>query len=251
MVSDKDKQKLERQLLIVYKQTNYTKRRFMIVFDFYRECAVWIAAALAVTAVIGLFKRNFLSHSVVYPITMLLSIFFMCNGVLAISSGSNVLSYLIASHVIVILSLAIYIRGHIFPTNEDLDIYNVVSELNAAKRLIFTGFLGVCLYTILSVAVYCYSCYYAEHQRQIHYDHFEDYGALIIAVTFIFCIFMVAAAGLLVTNGCIRYILNTDRTEENKKRFILLTFIPIFNVVYGVICLKKISKRVKITTNCK
>lgn len=252
MVSDKDKQKLEGQLLIVYKQTNYTKRRFMIVFDFYRECAVWIALALAVTAVIGLFKRNFLSRPVVYPITMLLSIFFMCNGVLAISSGSNILSYDIASHVIVILSLTIYIRGHIFPVYFDLEEkYIGYKPLYAAKRLIFTGLLGVCLYTVLSVAVYCYSCYYAEQQRQFHYDHFENYGALIIAVTFIFCIFMVAAAGFLVTNGCIRYILNTDRTEENKKRFILLTFIPFFNVVYGVICLKKISKRVKISTNCK
>ena len=217
----------------------------MIVFVLYSKCSVGIAIALAVLVAIEFSKRNFLSRPVVYHITMLLSIFFVNNAVFAILGGTNILSHLIASHVINILSLGIYIRGHIFPTNEDLSVYSVAAELNAAKRLIFTGLLGVCLYTLLSAAMYCYSCYYAEQQRQRNYEHSEDYGALMIAVMFMFCIFMVVLAGFLVTNGCIRYILNTDRTDENKKRCILLTFIPIINVVYGVICLIKISKKLK------
>lgn len=217
----------------------------MIFFVLYSECSVGIAIVLAVLVAIEFFKRNFLSRPVVYHITMLLSIFLINNAVFAILGGTNILSHLLASHVINILSLGIYIRGHIFPTNEDLSVYSVAAELNAAKRLIFTGLLGVCLYTILSAAVYCYSCYHAEQQQRYYPDQSEDYEGLMIAVMFIFCIFMVALAGFLVTNGCIRYILNTDRTEKNKKWYILLTFIPIINVVYGVICLRKISKKVK------
>lgn len=217
----------------------------MIFFTLYSECSVGIAVVLAVLFAIEFFKRNFLSRPVVYHITVLFSIFLINNAVFAILGGTNILSHLLASHVINILSLAIYIRGHIFPTTEDLSIYSVVSELNAAKRLIFTGLLGVCIYTLLSAAVYGYSCYHAEYQQRYYPDQSEDYEGLFIAVMFIFCIFMVALAGFLVTNGCIRYILNTDRKENNKKWYILLTFIPIINVIYGVICLKKISKKVK------
>ncbi|MDE6133759.1 MAG: hypothetical protein K2G04_10375, partial [Oscillospiraceae bacterium] len=98
------------------------------------------------------------------------------------------------------------------------------------------------LYTLLAVCVYCYSNYYASQQTD--YEHSENWYALFIAAIFFICVLMSAAAGALVTNGCIRYILNSDRAEKNKKWYILLTFIPIINVIYGVICLKKISKKV-------
>ncbi len=212
----------------------------MIVFDFYRECAVWIALALAVTAAIGLFKRNFLSRPVVYHITMLLSIFLMNNAVFVICGGTNVMSYLIASHIINILSLVIYIRGHIFPIYLDLEEkYIGYKPLYAAKRLIFTGLLGVCLYTFLSACVFCYALLLEND-----YEYGENYAGLIVFVTFISCILMAVLAGLLITNGCIRYILTTDKIKGKKVLFIILMFIPIFNVVYGVICFKKISKRV-------
>lgn len=204
--------------------------------------ALLILAACAVT---DYFKRYFLSLPVVYHITMLLSIFTVNNSVWVMVNGTNIMWYVAVSHVTNILSLLVYIRGHILPINEHLDKYSAAPELYAAKRLIFTGILGVCLYTILSAGVYCYSLYYAARQRQYGYEHSEDYGALIIAAVFIFCLFMVALSGFLVTNGCIRYILNTDRTEKNRKWYILLTFIPIINVVYGFTCLNKISKKIK------
>lgn len=212
----------------------------MIVFDFYRECAVGIAVALAVLIAAGIFKRDLLSRPVVYHISMLFSIFLINNAAFVIMDGTNVMSYLIASHVINILSLAIYIRGHIFPIYFDLEEkYIGYKPLYAAKRLIFTGFLGVCLYTLLSACVFCYP-FFLENDH----EHGENYAALIVLATFVFCIFMAVFAGLLITNGCIRYILTTDWKKGKKALFIILTFIPIFNVVYGVMCLKKISKKV-------
>lgn len=212
----------------------------MIVFDFYREFAVWIALALAVLIIIGIFKHGFLSRPVVYHITVLFSIFLMNNAVLVISGNTNVMSYLIASHIINILSLVIYIRGHIFPICFDLEEkYSGYKPLYAAKRLIFTGVLGVCLYTLLAACVFCYALFLEND-----YEHAENYAGLIIFVTFIFCILMAALAGLLITNGCIRYILTTDKTKGKKVLYIILMFIPIFNFVYGVICLKRISKKV-------
>ena len=212
----------------------------MIVFDFYRECAVWIAVVLAVLVTIEFFKRDFLTLPGVYHITMLFSIFSMNNAAFVILDYTNVMSYLIASYVINILSLLIYIRGHIFPIYFDLDEkYRDYKPLYAAKRLIFTGFLGVCLYTFLSACVLCYA-FLMESDS----EHGENYAGLIIFATFIFCIFMTVLAGLLITNGCIRYILTTDKTKGKKALFIILSFVPIFNVVYGVICLKKISKKV-------
>ena len=212
----------------------------MIVFDFYRECAVGIAIALAVTVIIEFFKRDFLTMPVVYHITMLFSIFLMNNAAFVMSGNTNIMSYLIASYVINILSLLIYIRGHIFPINFDLEEkYRDYKPLYAAKRLIFTGFLGVCIYMFLSACVFCYS-FFLEND----YEYGENYAGLIVMATFIMCIFMAVLAGLLMTNGCIRYILTTDWKKGKKALFIILTFIPIFNVVYGVMCLKKISKKV-------
>lgn len=202
--------------------------------------ALLILAACAVT---DYFKRYFLSLPVVYHITMLLSIFVINNSAWVLLNGTNIMWYVIVSHIANILSLLIYIRGHILPINENLDKYSAAPELYAAKRLIFTGILGVCLYTLLSACVYCYSLYHAARQRQYGYEHSEDYAALIILAVFIFCILMTALAGLLISNGCIRYILTTDKTKS-KKMFIILTFVPVFNVVYGVMCLKKISKKV-------
>ena len=217
----------------------------MIVFDLYCECAVWIALVLAVLVAAGIFKRNFLSRHLVYHITMLLSIFFMNNAALVILlDGMNAEWYVIASYIVNILSLAIYIRGHISPIYFDLDEkYRGYKPLYTAKRLIFTGFLGVCLYTFLSVCVYCYSLF-LEAENQYYEHHPCDQSGIEYGIMFIMLVIMSVFAGLLITNGCIRYILTTDKTKGKKVLFIILTFIPIFNVVYGVMCLKKISKKV-------
>lgn len=206
--------------------------------------ALMILTACAVT---DYFKRYFLSLPVVYHITMLLSIFTICNSAWVTVNGTNIMWYVAVSHITNILSLLVYIRGHILPINEHLDKYSAAPELYAAKRLIFTGILGVGLYTLLSAGVYCYSLYHAAQQRKYYYEHSEDYTALIILGVFIFCIFMVALSGLLISNGCIRYILTTD-TKKSKKARIILSFVPVFNVVYGIICLKNMSKKLKSLT---
>lgn len=217
----------------------------MIVFDFYCECAVWIAAALAAVIAVGIFKRHFLSRPVVYHISMLLSIFFMINAALVILLDSmNAELYVIASYAVNILSLAIYIRGHIFPIYFDLEEkYRGYRPLYAAKSLVFTGFWGVCLYTFLSVCVYGYASFLeAENQ---YYEHLPcDMSGIEYSIMFIMLVIMAVLAGLLMTNGCIRYILTTDWKKGKKALFIILTFIPIFNIVYGVMCLKKISQKV-------
>ena len=217
----------------------------MIVFEFYSECAVGIAIVLAVLVAIGIFERHFLSRPVVYHISMLLSIFLMNNAALVILvEWMSTEWYVIASHIVNILSLAIYIRGHIFPIYLDLEEkYSGYRPLYAAKSLIFTGFFGVCLYTFLSVCVYCYASL-LEAENQYYEHHPCDMSGIEYSIMFIMLVIMAVLAGLLMTNGCIRYILTTDWKKGKKALFIILTFIPIFNVVYGVMCLKKISQKV-------
>ncbi|MDE5859472.1 MAG: hypothetical protein K2H23_03660 [Oscillospiraceae bacterium] len=196
---------------------------------------------LAACAVTDYFKRYFLSLPVVYHITMLLSIFVINNSALVLLNGMNIKWYVIVSCIANILSLVIYIRGHILPINENLDKYSAVPELYAAKRLIFTGILGVCLYTLLSAGVYCYSIYHAAQRRQYGYEYSEDHLALIIFGTLIFCILMSILAGLLITNGCIRYVRTTDKGGVKKNFRIFLTFVPVLNFFYGIVCVIKIK----------
>lgn len=169
----------------------------------------------------------------------------MINAALVILlDGMNTELYVIASYVVNILSLAIYVRGHIFPIYFDLEEkYRDYKPLYAAKRLIFTGFFGVCLYTFLSVCVYCFALL-LEAENQYYEHHPCDQSGIEYSIMFIMLVIMAVLAGLLMINGCIRYILTTDWKKGKKAFFIILTFIPIFNVVYGVMCLKKISKKV-------
>lgn len=192
---------------------------------------------LAACAAEELFKRYFLSRPVVYHITMLFSILAMAYSTIGImSSGFDL--YCFVCHIVRFLALAVYIRGHILPIDKSLDRYCSNPDLYAAKRLISTGIAGVCLYTVLAVCVYRYSNYYASQQNEYHS---EDWGALFIAAIFFMCILMSAFAGALITNGCIRYINSTDKSGFKRNFSIFLTFVPIVNFFYGIVCFVKIK----------
>lgn len=196
---------------------------------------------LAACAAAEFFKRNFLSRPVVYHITMLFSILAMAYSTIGIMSSSFDF-YCFACHIVRLGALAVYIRGHILPIDESLDRYCSAPDLYAAKRLIFTGILGVCLYTILAFCVYCYSNYYAS--QQVDYEHSENWYALFIAAIFYICVLMTAVAGALITNGCIRYINSTGKKGFKRNFSIFLTFVPIINFFYGIVCCIKIKLEV-------
>lgn len=193
---------------------------------------------LAACAAAEFFKRYFLSRPVVYHITMLFSILAMAYSTIGIMSSSFDF-YCFASHIVRLLAFAVYIRGHILPIDKSLDRYCSDPDLYAAKRLISTGILGVCLYMLMAAGVYRYSHYHAS--QQAGYEHSEDWYALYIAAIFYICVLMSFFAGALITNGCIRYINNTDKSGFKRNFSIFLTFVPIVNFFYGIICFIKIK----------
>lgn len=196
---------------------------------------------LAACAAAEFFKRNFLSRPVVYHITMLFSILAMAYSTIGImSSGFDF--YCFACHIVRLGALAVYIRGHILPIDKSLDRYCSDPGLYAAKRLIFTGILGVCLFMLMAAGVYRYSHYYAS--QQVDYEHSEDWYALYIAALFYICVFMSFFAGALITNGCIRYISSTNNDGFKRNFSIFLTFVPIVNFFYGIVCFIKIKLEV-------
>lgn len=196
---------------------------------------------LAACAAAEFFKRNFLSRPVVYHITMLFSILAMAYSTIGIMSSSFDF-YCFACHIVRLAALALYIRGHIFPIDGSLDRYCSAPDLYAAKRLISTGILGVCLYMIMAAGVYRYSHYYAS--QQVGYEHSENWYALFIAAVFYICVLMSAFAGALITNGCIRYINSKDKVGFKRNFNIFLTFVPIVNFFYGIVCFVKIKLEV-------
>lgn len=215
----------------------------MFIIEFCREAIIPILAALIIFTAAGIFKRYFLSLPAVYHVSMLLSILMLIFSASVTTDGMSVEWYLNVNRAVLILSLAIYIRGHIFPL--DLKKYKEQKPLYAAKRLIFTGLLGIGVFALFAAVTYGKAVW-----EEMHYvpteTSFEDMSGIGDMLAFIMFIAMACLAGLLVTNGCIRYILTADKTKGKKALYILLTFIPIFNIVYGVICLKKINKALKV-----
>lgn len=181
------------------------------------------------------------------------------------------LAILSGSVMLFLLALVIYIRGHISPIDKTSDIYGDRQKLYAVKRLIKVGYAGTAVYGLMTLAVLAENLIILYGMYKITEEFWTGdvkdlllipmfLAALlivpcfnIIGIIIIFFIgtefaalgvtaFMTFLLNLLITNGCIRYILTTDKTKGQKAIFILLSFIPAFNIVYGFICLKKISR---------
>ena len=195
---------------------------------------------LAACVAAEFFKRFFLSLPVVYHITMLFSILVMTYSTLSLMSSMSRDFYWFASHVVRLLALAVYVRGNIFPINKELDKYCSAPELYAAKRLISTGILDVCLFTALAYIVFIYN----QNQEFEYSPSGESIAAQLAYMILILCVLMSALAGVLITNGCIRYINDTDKSGFKKNFRIFLTFVPVLNFFYGIVCFIKIKLEV-------
>ena len=180
---------------------------------------------------------------------------------------------LAGSVLLFLLSAVIYIRGHIAPIDKTADKYGDQQKLFAVRRLIKVGYAGTLLYGLIMIA-------FAVEDLLIIYGMYKVVGtsvtkpedlifillflaALLVVPCFniigfiiVFIIgtefaalgvsaFMAFLLNMLVANGCIRYILTTDKTKGKKAIFILLSLMPAFNIIYGFKCLRKISQELK------
>lgn len=195
---------------------------------------------LAACAAAEFFKRNFLSRPVVYHITMMFSILAMTYSTLSIMSSMSRDLFWTASHVVRLLALAVYVRGNIFPIDKSLDRYCSDPDLYAAKRLISTGILGVCLFTALAYIASVHN----QNQEFEYSSSGESTAAQLAYMIVILCILMSVLAGILITNGCIRYINSTDKDSFKRSFSIFLTFVPVINFFYGIVCFIKIKLEV-------
>ncbi len=225
-------------------------------------------AIMVISAVADLFKRHLLSSRIVYTITMLVAPFSALVSVITPISilvhkqNASAIPALLIGSVLFLLTSVIYIRGHIAPIDKNAvaDKYSEKLYYCASKRLIAIGSVGTALYGLFFViqAVYC--------AQMLNFVNIASLIFMIILlfipyfnVGAMFFIIMYSAEflalgilgivvlipNLLVTNGCIRCIVHSDKTKPKKALFIVLSFIPVFNIVYGIICLKRISAELK------
>lgn len=245
----------------------------------FKPAAVTVFLVLFLAAAIAdLFKRHLLSNTAVYTASMLLipiaalsavgtPIYALVNDV---TVGKEIL--LIAeSFALLAVCLTIYIRGHVSPIDKTSEKYSGGIQFYSAKRLISVGLAGNCLYGVLLIASFVEVASLAVlgglSIAQMPISDLYVLPILLIAllitpivnVIFIFILIIIGAEFvwlgvtalmtlipvLLIANGCIRYILTTDKTKGKKALRIFLSLIPIFNMVYGIICLKEISKKQK------
>lgn len=250
-----------------------------------------LAVTLIVLTVIDLAKCRLLSKAgIYYPLMLLAPAIAMAGFVLGITEfavgGLGILmpieesteNYSIKlavsalANIVALLSVYIYIRGHIIPIDKKSRRYEncdvAMQKLYAAKRLIITGFSGTFLY--LAVFVYLFFFEYRLYEislTELVVTILMFLFALLVPLVAPLAILMAIVAGgmvftlilpivasyllsLVTANGCIRYIIRSDKSKPMKALFIILSLIPVFNMVYGIICLKRISAEHKQNNNC-
>lgn len=246
--------------------------------------AVFLAAYLT-AAFADLFKRHLLSNEAVYYLTVFLAPAAAFSAVgtpvyalLYRESSLKTVFAFIGGAALLLTAAAVYIRGHVSPIDKTLPKYEGSAAVYAAQRLIAVGMAGTLIYgaaTVFSV------CKVLEALGQAMSSLGSSGQEILIALFIITLLLLVpvynvlviiafivelseyliaGAAGIfaiiafavmtllanfLLLNGCIRYILTTDKTKGKKALFIILSIIPAFNAAYGFICLSNISKRLK------
>lgn len=244
------------------------------------KAVMWILLAMyLILCFADLFKRRLLSNTAVYAVTM-----FLAPAAIVAAVGAPVLSLITdinADRVgigrvifsfsgglaLLAVSVTVYIRGHIKPVDktrtETSPLLDTVA-LYSARKLIAVGMAGNVVYGILlliSSAEILVLAGLAVSSGAVIYLPLLLLLLLVpffnIIVIFIFLVigaefvvlaitaFMTLLPVLLIANGCIRYILTTDKTKGKKVLWILLSLIPAFNFGYGIYCLVKINKSLK------
>lgn len=235
---------------------------------------MWILfAVLLALCIADLFKRHLLSNTAVYAVTMLLVPLSLVTAVGAFfaslggTSIGKIIFTILGCLALFAVSAAVYVRGNIFPVDKnrtERSPYLDTVALYSARKLIAVGLAGNVIYGVL-LAVSA-----AEVLMMI--GMFVTSGAImllpimlllllvpfvnIIVIAFFLVIgaefvvlgvtaFMTLLPVIMIANGCIRYILTTDKTKGKKVLWIFLSLIPAFNFVYGIWCLTKINKSLK------
>ncbi|MBQ3162332.1 MAG: hypothetical protein IJC04_09445 [Oscillospiraceae bacterium] len=236
---------------------------------------IFLIAFLAVLLIADLFKRHLLSNPIVYAITMLMVPLALLVAVatpvwaLVEKTFLEAILYFALGILLLVLAAVIYIRGHIVPVNKSAVIRKHDGNVSyyAAKRLIVTGSAISVVYGILlivqsgwlgSVFVSIFgSDIVSIFQAAIFWLLLMliPFINILVALIFLFLgaellmlgimTIMFLLPNMLVTNGCIRCIVHSDKTKLMKALFIVLSFIPVFNIIYGIICLKKFSAELK------
>lgn len=244
------------------------------------KSVMWILLAVyLVLCFADLFKRHLLSNTAVYAVTMFLAPAAIVAAVGApvlalitdinadkVSIGRVIFSFL-GGLALLAASVTVYIRGHIKPvdkTRTEASPRLDTVALYSARKLIAVGMAGNAVYGILLLV--------SAAEILILAGAVVSSGAITllpvllllmflpfvnILVVFVFLFigaefvvlgitaFMTLLPVLLIANGCIRYILTTDKTRGKKFLWIFLSLIPAFNFGYGIYCLVKINKSLK------
>lgn len=189
----------------------------------------------------------------------------------------KIILFFIGGAALLLLAAAVYIRGHIAPLNKASENYGNNKKYFAAKRLIKVGCAGTLIYAVpfivMSYEIIMFMLTGAAAFANVIVNGGIGEAVLLllilplllfmpianVVIIFIICFLgieftvwgitaiAVLLADILISNGCIRYILTTDMTKGKKALWIFLSLIPVFNFVYGIKCLKKINSRLKET----
>lgn len=233
--------------------------------------AVFVIAYMALV-IADLFKRHLLSNGFVYYLTVLFSPIAAISAVLALIDATlggdrkfaDMFFTLAGAVILIILTITIYIRAHIKPVDKTARRFEYASPgqigISSAKRLIGTGTVGLVIFGFIAIYILVIAIEYIILLASVLPFVIVAIvllfvpGINIFAAFVLFCVAVASGAVLgvtgvaltmamlmsfLVTNGCIRYILTTNKTKGQKALFIFLSFIPIYNVIYGIYGLTK------------
>lgn len=243
--------------------------------------AVIILFAVYLTLlIVDLCKRGFLSRLVPWSGFMLTfppAVFVCCGSIvvcftqLLMDDGEGWLLKLF-SGVLTIANLAIilvlYIRGHCKPCDSAApnfkDLPDDVKTFKRARRLIITGAIGSVVNFTVMAAMLIFIAEPFLQGNPIETIKTLLLGALLIFVPVFGICFLLVYIGLgimagialsfgffaflenlLVANGCIRFILASNKTKRMKALWIFLSLIPAFNIIYGFYCISKTSRQLK------
>lgn len=214
-----------------------------------------------------LFKRHLLSNAFVYYLTVLLAPVAAVSAVISLIDSTlggdrkfaDVFFTLIGAVILIILAITIYIRAHIKPVDKTARRFEYSSSeqvgVSSAKRLIGAGTAGMVIFGFIAAYILVIAIEYILALASVLPFVIVAIvllfvpGINIFAALVLFWVAVVSGAvigvtgvvltiamlmSFLVTNGCIRYILTTNKTKGQKALFIFLSFIPIYNVIYGI-----------------
>lgn len=247
-----------------------------------------IFAVYAALIIADIIKRGLLSRLVIWsgfmltaPIAAAYCVYAICIGVLFVggdlisvnfsNTGKAVVAILL-SFAILILMAVIYIRGHVKPIDKNSPLLQNCDDKRlrfiGARRLVITGSIGTVIYFAITVVMLYFICDLLWTGNIIDtiktqiiililllvpvinilvMIYYFFMGTYMVAVAFVGIMALLELA--LVINGCIRFTAASDKTKGMKALWIFLSFIPFFNIVYGIYCIAKTSKELKETSN--